>query len=80
VSNICVVHSVFYKFQNAGVERGDDFPDFPVNVFYKRHDDSPAARLHAVSIPWDRLLERLLCEPGRASNGGPRRNHNRRHP
>jgi hypothetical protein len=77
VSNICVVQSVFYKFQNAGAERGDDFP---VNVFYKRDGESPAARLHAVSIPWDRLLERLLCEPGRASNGGGRRNHNRRHP
>ena len=53
----------YYKFSDLDSR---DFPEkFRVNVFYKRPDDSPGAYLHAVSIPIDCLIQRLLTDvPG----------------
>lgn len=76
-SNMSVVQGVFYKFRNE-MSGEDQQDDFPVNVFYKREGDSEAAKLHAVSIPWECLLDRLLVEPVRL-NGNNRRRNNGRH-
>jgi hypothetical protein len=75
-SNMSIVQGVFYKFRNE--MSSEDQQDFPVYVFYKREGEGEAVKLHAVSIPWECLLDRLLVEPVRL-NGNNRRRNNGRH-
>jgi hypothetical protein len=66
------VQTDYYKFEDlkfGGSRRADDFP---VNIFYKRDPQCEAAKLLAISIPWDHLLKRLLHEPCPARGDGSR--------